>query len=233
MTDTTPVPPRRRLYGRRQGPKLRPLAVSLLADLLPGVEFAVTPGTPLDPRALFPDPPGEMRLEIGFGGGEHLAAQAASHPGIGFLGVEPFVNGVAKLLREVQARGLGNVRVLRDDARLLLGVLPTASLDRVDVLFPDPWPKLRHHKRRIVNGATLADLARVIRPGGELRLATDDPDYARWMLAAVLAEPRLAWTARRADDWREPPADWVPTRYEAKARRAGRRPVFLRLRRQD
>ena len=233
MTDTLPAPPRRHLYGRRQGPKLRPVALSLIEDVLPGVEFAVTPGTPLDPGSLFPDPPQELRLEIGFGGGEHLAAQAAAHPGIGFLGVEPFVNGVAKLLREVRAGGLGNVRVLRDDARLLLGVLPTASLDRVDVLFPDPWPKLRHHKRRIVNGATLAELARVIRPGGALRLATDDPDYARWMLAAVLAEPRFVWTAHRPDDWREPPADWVPTRYEAKARQAGRRPVFLGLRRLD
>ena len=108
---------------------------------------------------------------------------------------------------------------------------PTASLERAYVLFPDPWPKLRHHKRRIVNGRTLADLARVLRPGGELRLATDDADYARWMLAAALAEPRFAWTAERARDWREPPADWAPTRYEGKAREAGRPPVFLTMRR--
>ena len=223
---------RRQVWGRRHGPRLRPGRQALLDTRLPDLAITLPPSGRLDPAGLFASPR-EVWLEIGFGGGEHLAAQAAAHPGIGFLGVEPFVNGVAKLLREVRAGGLGNVRVLRDDARLLLGVLPTASLDRVDVLFPDPWPKLRHHKRRIVNGATLAELARVIRPGGALRLATDDPDYARWMLAAVLAEPRFVWTARRPDDWREPPADWVPTRYEAKARQAGRRPVFLGLRRLD
>ena len=232
MSPAAPAtPPRRTLYGRRQGPKLRAAAVTLLDSVLPDVAFTVTPGTPLDPRALFADPPRALRLEIGFGGGEHLAAQAATHPEIGFLGVEPFLNGVAKLLRAVQTERLANVRVLRDDARLLLDVLPTACLDRADILFPDPWPKLRHHKRRIVNARTLAELARVIRPGGTLRLATDDADYARWMLAAVLAEPRFAWTAERASDWREPPADWAPTRYEAKARLAGRRPVFLALRR--
>ncbi len=224
-------PPRRTLHGRRQGPKLRAAALSLLDEFLPELEFAVAPGTPLDPRALFLEPPQSVRLEIGFGGGEHLAAQAAAHPEIGYLGVEPFLNGVAKLLRAVRTERLGNVRVLRDDARLLLKVLPAASLDRADILFPDPWPKLRHHKRRIVNADTLAELARALRPGGELRLATDDPDYARWMLAALLAERRFAWTAERATDWRQPPADWVPTRYEAKARRAGRRPVFLRARR--
>lgn len=207
--------------------------MGLLDRVLPAIEFVLEPGQTLDPMSLFPDAPAALRLEIGFGGGEHLAGQAAAHPGIGFLGVEPFLNGVAKLLGAVEDRGLRNVRVLRDDARLLLAALPDASLDRADVLFPDPWPKLRHHKRRIVNRATLAQLARILRPGGELRLATDDPDYARWMLAAALAEPRFAWTAAGAADWREPPSDWVPTRYEAKARRAGRRPVFLGLRRRD
>jgi tRNA (guanine-N7-)-methyltransferase len=225
------APPRRALYGRRQGPKLRPAAAALLGEVLLGVEFTIELGTPFDPRALFSRPPQAIRLEIGFGGGEHLAAQAAAHPAIGFLGVEPFLNGVAKLLRAVRTEDLGNVRVLRDDARLLLQVLPAASLDRVDILFPDPWPKLRHRKRRIVNGRTITELARIIRPGGELRLATDDADYARWMLAAILTEPRFAWAAERACDWREPPSDWAPTRYEAKARLAGRRPVFLGLRR--
>jgi tRNA (guanine-N7-)-methyltransferase len=160
-----------------------------------------------------------------------LAAQAAAHPAIGFLGVEPFVNGVAKLLRAVEAGGLRNVRVLKDDARVLLEALPDGCLERAFILFPDPWPKLRHHKRRIVNPGTLADLARVIRPGGELRLATDDPDYARWMLGAALGEERFWWTAERARHWRETPPGWVPTRYEAKARAAGRPPVFLDFRR--
>jgi tRNA (guanine-N7-)-methyltransferase len=222
---------RRSLHGRRQGPKLRPGRRRLLDELLPQVGFAVEPGRPLDPSTLFDPPPEAIRLEIGFGGGEHLEAQAAAHPGIGFLGVEPFRNGVARLLEAIQRRGLRNVRVLTDDARLLLDVLPDAAIDGTFVLFPDPWPKTRHHKRRIVNPDTAAQLARVIRPGGELRLATDDADYARWMLATLLAEPRLAWTAERAADWRDPPPGWVPTRYEAKARAAGRRPVFLSFRR--
>jgi tRNA (guanine-N7-)-methyltransferase len=222
---------RRVLYGRRQGPRLRPGARELIDRQLPQLRFAVVPGQSLDPRRLFASAPHGIWLEIGFGGGEHLAAQAAAHPEIGFLGVEPFINGVAKLLRAVEQRELGNVRVLMDDARLLLSALPDASLARAFVLFPDPWPKLRHHKRRIINPSTLADVARVLAPGAELRLTTDDPDYARWMLAAGQAESRLAWTAERASDWRDPPADWVRTRYEAKACAAGRRPVFLTFRR--
>jgi tRNA (guanine-N7-)-methyltransferase len=225
-------PPRRRsLHGRRQGPKLRPGRRRLLDELLPKVGFSVEPGRLLEPLTLFDLLPEGIWLEIGFGGGEHLEAQAAAHPEIGFLGVEPFRNGVARLLGAVEAQGLRNVRVLMDDARLLLDALPEACLERVFVLFPDPWPKTRHHKRRIVNPSTAAQLARVIRPGGELRLATDDADYARWMLAALLPEEHFAWTAERAADWRDPPPDWVPTRYEAKARAAGRRSVFLRFRR--
>jgi tRNA (guanine-N7-)-methyltransferase len=224
----SPPQPRRQIHGRRQGPKLRPGLRRLVEERLPAVGVSVDPaGAALDPLALFADRPRAVWLEIGFGGGEHLAAQAAANPDVGFLGVEPFLNGVAKLLRAIDEKALPNVRVLMDDARLLLKALPDASVERSFVLFPDPWPKLRHHKRRIVNPETAADLARVIRPGGELRLATDDQGYARWMLAALLAEPRFAWTAERAADWREPPADWVPTRYEAKARAAGRRPVFL------
>ena len=155
---------------------MRPGAKDLLSELLPRVGFEVAPGAPLDPLTLFHRPPRALWLEIGFGGGEHLAALAAAHPDVGFLGVEPFINGVAKLLRAIEAGPLVNVRILKDDARLLLEVLPAASLERAYVLFPDPWPKLRHHKRRIVNGRTLADLARVVRPGGELRLATDDDE---------------------------------------------------------
>ena len=228
----SPQQPRRQIHGRRQGPRLRPGLRRLGEERLPAVGVSVDPaGAALDPLALFVDRPRAVWLEIGFGGGEHLAAQATAHPDVGFLGAEPFLNGVAKLLRAVDDEGLRNVRVLMDDARLLVKALPDAAIERAFVLFPDPWPKLRHHKRRIVNPETVADLARVIRPGGELRLATDDPDYVRWMLAALVAEPRFAWTAERAADWREPPADWVPTRYEAKARAAGRQPVFLNFRR--
>ncbi len=186
-----------------------------------------------DPLALFADTPRAVWLEIGFGGGEHLAALAAAHPEVGILGVEPFINGVAKLLRAIEDHELGNVRVLMDDARLLLKSLPENSIERAFVLFPDPWPKMRHHKRRIVNTETVTELARVIHPGGELRLATDDPDYARWMLAAMLAERQFAWLAERAADWRDRPGDWPPTRYEAKALAAGRRPVYLRFARLD
>jgi tRNA (guanine-N7-)-methyltransferase len=226
-----PAPARRVLYGRRQGPKLRPGSRQLLADRLPAASFDVEAGS--NPMALFATRPRALWLEIGFGGGEHLAALAAARPEIGFLGVEPFFNGVAKLLRAIEDGGLTNVRILMDDARLLLKSLPDAGIERAFVLFPDPWPKLRHHKRRIVNPETVADLARVIRPGGELRLATDDPDYARWMLEAALAEPRLAWLCERAADWRQRPGDWPPTRYEAKALAAGGRPAYLRFGRVD
>lgn len=213
------------LYGRRQGPKLRPGSRALLQERLPGLEVQVTPG--LDPRALFDQPPTAIWLEIGFGGGEHLAALAERHPRVGFLGVEPFINGVAKLVRAVEDRALHNVRVFRDDARLLLEVLPTASIERAFILYPDPWPKARHHKRRIVNAQTVAELARIVRPGGALQLATDVPEYARWMLATLLAEPRFAWLAERAADWRKPPDGWPGTRYENKALAAGRRPAYL------
>jgi tRNA (guanine-N7-)-methyltransferase len=223
---------RRLIYGRRQGPKLRPARRRLLEERLPVVGFTLEPGRPLDPAALFPGRPEAVWLEIGFGGGEHLAAQAEAHPVVGFLGVEPFLNGVARLLDAVETRPLQNVRVLVDDARLLLAALPDATIERAFVLFPDPWPKARHKKRRIVNPRTVADLARVIRPGGELRLATDDPDYARWMLAAVQGEKRFAWLAERAADWRGRPADSPPTRYEEKALAAGRLPVFLHFRRE-
>lgn len=183
-------------------------------------------GGALDPRGLFVPPVREVWLEIGFGGGEHLLAQAAAHPEIGLIGVEPFLGGVARLLAAVGARGCSNVRVLADDARLLLAALPDASIGRLFVLFPDPWPKLRHHKRRIVNPATVAAMARVLLPAGELRLATDDPDYAAAMEAALAGEPRLAFARlpRR-------PADWPGTRYEAKALAAGRTPVWLRAER--
>ncbi len=168
----------------------------------------------------------EVWLEIGFGGGEHLLAQAVAQPEVGLIGVEPFLGGVARLLAEAGARGLHNVRVLVDDARLLLAALPDGSIGRLFVLFPDPWPKLRHHKRRIVNPATVAAMARVLVPGGELRLATDDPDYAAAMEHALGAEPRLTFSRLP-----QRPGDWPGTRYEAKALAAGRTPVWLRAER--
>ncbi len=223
-------PHRRVLYGRRRGHRLRPGRRRLLRELLPALEIRLAGDEPLDPKRLFGDGR-PLWLEIGFGDGGHLAALAAARPEIGFVGVEPFVNGVAALLARIERQGLRNVRIFTDDARLLTAALPDAAIGRLFVLFPDPWPKKRHHKRRLVNRATAAEFARILEPGGELRLATDDPGYARWMLEALLAEPRFDWLAERAADWRERPADQPPTRYEAKALAAGRRPVYLRFRR--
>jgi tRNA (guanine-N7-)-methyltransferase len=185
----------------------------------------------LDPSALFDPRPEEVWLEIGFGSGEHLAVQAAAHPAIGLIGCEVFENGIAKLLADVQRRALANVRILTDDARLLIAALPPASIGRVFILFPDPWPKQRHHKRRIVAKETLDALVAIMTDGAELRLATDDLDYLAWMLARLPVHPAFAWLADRPSDWRVRPADWPATRYEAKAITAGRRPYFLRLRR--
>jgi tRNA (guanine-N7-)-methyltransferase len=222
-----------RLYGRRRGRPLRPGRQLLQQELLPRLAIALPETGPLDPASLFPTAPAAIWLEIGFGGGEHLAEQAERHPEIGFIGSEVFENGIARLVAEIARRGLGNVRLFADDARLLLDRLAPASLGRVFILFPDPWPKMRHHKRRLVAPATLDRLAILMPPGAELRLATDDPGYLGWMLAHVTAHPAFAWLARRPADWRERPADWPVTRYEEKARAAGRAPVFLRFRRRD
>jgi tRNA (guanine-N7-)-methyltransferase len=183
----------------------------------------------LDPAALFAVRPRGVWLEIGFGGGEHLAAQAESRPEIGIIGCEVFENGIAKLVAAAAERELANVRIFADDARLLLGALPPASIERVFILFTDPWPKLRHHKRRIISRASLDRLAEIMSPGAELRLATDDPGYLRWMLELATVHPAFEWQARRPADWRERPPDWPPTRYEEKARAAGRTPAFLRF----
>jgi tRNA (guanine-N7-)-methyltransferase len=186
------------------------------------------PDGSIDLPSLFPGAK-DFALEVGFGGGEHLAAQAALHPDTGFIGCEPFANGVAKLLSAVDARALRNVRVEPDDARDILERLPDEKLSTVFVLFPDPWPKLRHHKRRFIQPATLTQIARVLRKGGELRVATDHADYARWTLIQLLNDFRFEWSATRAADWRARPADWVATRYEQKALNVGRACIYLRF----
>ena len=219
------------LYGRRTGHRLRPHARGLLDTLLPHLAVPLEAGETLDPFALFAPRPRAVWLEIGFGGGEHLAAQAAAHPDVGFIGCEPFVNGIAKLLIAVEAGNLANVRVHGDDARPLIEALPEASLERAFVLFPDPWPKTRHHKRRFIQTETLDAIARALVDGGELRVATDIMDYASWTLAHAVPHPAFEWLARRPADWRTPPDDWVETRYEGKAKAAGRAPVYLRFRR--
>jgi tRNA (guanine-N7-)-methyltransferase len=222
---------RRLLYGRRRGRKLRPGQRALTDGLLPHLAFGLPPSGAFDPATAFADPTRPIWLEVGFGAGEHLAALAERHPDTGFIGCEVFENGIAKLLGEVERRGLSNLRLFIDDARLLIAALPEAAVERVFILFPDPWPKQRHHKRRIVSRETLNGLARIMRDGAELRLATDDPDYLSWMLERVTGHPAFEWLARRPVDWRERPPDWPPTRYEEKARAAGRAPAFLRVRR--
>ena len=234
-----PEPPSRdfHLYGRRHGRPLRPGRRGLLETLLPAVELRLPEGGgAIDPAQPFALQPGEARpdeiwLEIGFGAGEHLAWQAAAHPGVGIIGCEPYRSGVAALLSRIEAEGLRNVRILPDDARPLLWRLVPASLGRVFILFPDPWPKARHHRRRIVSRPVLDRLAAAMRDGAELRLATDDVDYLRWMLALAAGHPAFEWQVRGPDDWRTRPPDWPPTRYEEKALREGRRPAFLRFRR--
>lgn len=222
-----------RTYGRRRGRPLRPLRARLLRDLLPRLRVpqAVLAARPdsVDPRTLFDPPVRSVWLELGFGGGEHLAAQARANPGIGMIGCEPFENGVAALLGKVAAEGLGNVRILPDDGRPLLDVLAEASVARVFVLFPDPWPKKRHQRRRLLSSGTLDALARLLADGGLLRVATDDAAYAEAIATLAAAHPafRLIGGGLDAPGWR--PADAPQSRYEAKALKAGRRPFFFEL----
>ena len=227
MTELSSPP--RRVYGRRRGRPLRQGRRRIAESLLPQLAITLPEHDTLDPQALFSATPAAIWLEIGFGGGEHLYEQAERQPEIGFIGVEVFESGIARLVGEVARRGLGNVRIFADDARLLLDRLKPGSIGRVFILFPDPWPKRRHHKRRLVARATLDRLAAIMQPGAELRLATDDPGYLVWMLEHVTAHPAFTWLARSAADWRERPADWPATRYEEKARAVGRRPAFLRF----
>ncbi len=223
---------KRDLHGRRRGRPLRASLKRLLDERLPELLIALpSEGRLLDPAGLFAEPPGALWLEIGFGGGEHLAWQAAANPEVGILGAEIYVNGVASALRALTRQSSGNVRIHHGDARDLLDCLPPASLSRAFILFPDPWPKARHNRRRIVQPESLDRLAALLLPGAELRLATDDPDYAAWMLAYLDRHDAFHWTARAASDWRERPADWPETRYELKALSAGRAPVFLSWRR--
>ena len=226
------------LYGRRLGPKLSTHQSRLFESLLPQLALKLDPGR--DPRAYFDSPVEDVWLEIGFGGGEHLLWQAEHYPHIGLIGAEPYRNGVAKLLaklapsvsrhsasldtspalragKETSANCAVRIRIYERDARDIIEALPDASLGRVFLLFPDPWPKKRHHKRRFVQTETLDLLARVMKPGAELRFASDDENYIAWTLERLLAHDAFDWPATCAADWQRRPADWPPTRYEEKA----------------
>jgi len=215
-----------RLHGRRRGKKLRGHQASLLEAALPHLAFdAAKLSSGID--FLFPEGPSALWLEIGFGGGEHLAAEAFAHPETGYIGCEAFLNGIAKALALIEAKSLRNVRLYNCDARVVIEALPPGVLDGVYLLYPDPWPKRRHHGRRFLSSEMLARLARVMRPGAELRFATDVDSNAGWTLANVIRSPDFVWAAASNLDWQTPWAGWTGTRYEAKALRAGRRPVYL------
>ena len=226
------------LFGRRRGPRLRPARRRLLDELLPGLRIEIPEdgiiGRPLE---WFPSGVRDgLWLEIGFGGGEHLLAQAIANPQVALLGCEPFINGVARVLSGLVAAGLSepascNVRLYPDDGRDLVAALPDASVDRVFILFPDPWPKARHHKRRLVTPELLDLLSRAMKDGAELRIATDHRSYCRWILARLLPHRGFAWMDNGPGEWRKRPLDWPETRYERKAKAAGRDCVYLSFRR--
>jgi tRNA (guanine-N7-)-methyltransferase len=232
MSETTSaaedVPVARTLYGRRKGKKLRLHQAELITSILPDLSIDASLMIE-DPAALFAFHPEFVRIEIGFGGAEHLVHEASRHPEVGYIGCEPFVNGVAKLLVQIEDKGLSNVRAHHGDAREVLVKLPAQSIDRVDVLYPDPWPKWRQRKRRFLSSKNIAEICRVLKIGGALRFATDIDDYAGWVLARTISHPQWRWEEGEtgARKWTDAWADWPGTRYEAKAFREGRPPVYL------
>lgn len=213
----------RAFFGRRSGKTLHGGQKAQVAELLPRVEIALDGA--LDPRTLFPEAE-RVVIEIGYGGGEHLARKAKEAPDTGFIGCEVFTGGIGKMVQAIAADSLANVRLFTDDALKLLMALPEASVDAVYLLYPDPWPKTRHHKRRFVSPTTLDELARVIRPGGVFHFATDIEDYANWTLAHILRSPAFQFAPPAPGSWHIPYPGWQPTRYEQKARREGRMVSF-------
>ncbi len=231
-SDTPKSTERRAFFGRRKGKALRQGQSRLIESLLPQLALDLTQPAPGTLSDLFPVPVDRTRLEIGFGGAEHLIAQAQANPGCGFIGVEPFLNGMAKALAAIEGNNLRNIRLHHGDATPLLAWLPAASLARVDLLYPDPWPKKRHWKRRFVQDRSVDAIARLLQRGGIFRFASDIPDYVAWTLVRQLRSSEFEWTAQRADDWRNPWPDFQRTRYEAKAVREGRTPCYLEFERQ-
>ena len=214
---------RKVLYGRRRGRALRPGQRRVVDTILPRLRIDLPDDEqPLDPATLFPGRPTDVWIEVGFGAGEHLAAQAAANPQVGFIGCEPYVNGIAALLLRMEDQELTNIRLYDDDGRDLIGHLAHNSIGRVFLLFPDPWPKARHHKRRFVSPQTLDQLARVMKDGAELRFATDDPGYLAWTHEHFDRHRGFSMSGDGPAEPQDRAPAWPETRYEAKARRAGR-----------
>lgn len=220
----------RAFFGRRKGHPLKPRQAALFDTLLPRVALEITNPAPADLRTLFATPVDELRLEIGFGGAEHLIAQAQAHPRTGFIGTDAFVNAIAKALVAIDENVLANVRLHFGDASELLDWLPDSGFSCIDLLYPDPWPKRRHWKRRFIQDDNLKRLARILKKDGELHFATDIADYAAYALARVMRSPDFDWTAECADDWRKPWLNFAGTRYEAKAKCEGRQLTYLTFR---
>lgn len=218
--------PQRAFFGRRKGHPLKARQSELFDDLLPKLALDLTKPAP-DLSTLFPHAPKTLRLEIGFGGGEHLVAQTLAHPEAGFIGADGFLNAVGKLLVAIDDEDLTNIRVFHGDATTLIDWLPAGAFTRIDLLYPDPWPKRRQWKRRFIQDESLPRLARLLKSGGELRFATDIPSYMTYALTRIARSPDFVWTAEQADDWRKPWDGWTRTRYEAKAVREGRTPAYF------
>jgi tRNA (guanine-N7-)-methyltransferase len=229
LIEAHPERRRQQLYGRRKGPKLTAHQSSLRETLLP--QLTLDLAELRDPKLAFDAPVDDVWLEVGFGAGEHLLWQALHHSNVGMIGAEPYESGVAKLLSKLDDQPLTNLRVHEGDARDIIAALPEASIARAFILFPDPWPKTRHHKRRFVQMDLLTELARILKPRAELRFASDDAGYLEWALERLTAHPDFLWTATTMSDWTTRPADWPPTRYEEKALHGP--PAYLRFVRRD
>jgi tRNA (guanine-N7-)-methyltransferase len=214
-------------FGRRKGHRLRSHQTDLMEGLLPRLTVDIAGPCPADLRSLFDPAVANVRLEIGFGGGEHLVAEALAFPGTGFIGCEPYINGMAKILSQIEAHGIANIRLVAGDAAELLDWAPPRTFDRIDLIHPDPWPKRRHWKRRFVQDATLAAMARALRPSGEFRFVCDIEDYVAWTLAHLMRSADFVWTAEQASDWGEPWPNYTMTRYGRKATREGRKAAYL------
>ncbi len=218
-------------FGRRKGHKLRVHQADLVENLLPHLALDIASEAPADICDLFDPRADQLRLEIGFGGGEHLVAEAQRPRDTGFIGCEPYVNGMAKILAQIEAHNIGNIRLFAGDAAELLAWLPPNSLSLIDLIHPDPWPKRRHWKRRFVQDANVRAMARVLKPSGEFRFVSDIDDYCAWTLAHLVRSPDFRWMAERADDWRKPWDGYTMTRYGRKATREGRVTSYLRFQR--